>query len=213
MLNGAGLIQAFDSRTPNSTNAGQLGGLLQATTYLSGLSGGSWLVSSLYANNFTSVDAIITADSDSDNLWQLQNSIFDGPDTGGIQLLDSLGYYKTLVDLVDDKENAGFNTTITDYWGRALSYQLINATDGGPAYTFSSIAQQEFFTNGSVPLPLVVADSRAPGQKVVSTNSTVFTFSPWELGSDDPSLVSLTHTMCSQLEPTPSNSVEMLTFA
>ncbi|SMY19915.1 unnamed protein product [Zymoseptoria tritici ST99CH_1A5] len=188
MLNGAGLIQAFDSRTPNSTNAGQLGGLLQATTYLSGLSGGSWLVSSLYANNFTSVDAIITADSDSDNLWQLQNSIFDGPDTGGIQLLDSLGYYKTLVDLVDDKENAGFNTTITDYWGRALSYQLINATDGGPAYTFSSIAQQEFFTNGSVPLPLVVADSRAPGQKVVSTNSTVFTFSPWELGSDDPSL-------------------------
>jgi lysophospholipase len=71
-----------------------------------------------------------------------------------------------------------------------LSYQLVNATDGGPAYTWSSIAQQEWFSNGSVPLPLVVADSRAPGQQVVSTNSTVFTFSPWELGSDDPTLVS-----------------------
>ena len=35
MLNGAGHIEAFDSRTTNSTAAGQLGGLLQASTYLS----------------------------------------------------------------------------------------------------------------------------------------------------------------------------------
>jgi lysophospholipase len=191
MLNGAGLIQAFDSRTPNSTNVGQLGGLLQSTTYLSGLSGGSWLVSSLYANNYTSVDAILAADTSdhsTGNVWQLGNTIFEGPDSGGIQLLDSLGYYSSLTDAVNGKEDAGFNTTITDYWGRALSYQLINATDGGPAYTFSSIAQQDWFSDGSVPLPLIVADSRAPGQKVVSTNSTVFTFSPWELGSDDPTL-------------------------
>lgn len=32
---------------------------------------------------------------------------------------------------VDKKESAGYNTTITDYWGRGLSYQLINAPDGG----------------------------------------------------------------------------------
>lgn len=191
MLNGAGIIQAFDSRTPNSTNTGQLGGLLQAATYLSGLSGGSWLVGSLYSNNYTSVDRTLasdTSDSSSGSVWQLGNSIFKGPDTGGIQLLDSAGYYGSLLDQVHGKENAGYNTTITDYWGRALSYQLINATDGGPAYTWSSIAEQDWFTSGTAPLPLIVADSRAPGQAVVSTNSTVFTISPWELGSDDPNL-------------------------
>ena len=36
MLNGAGVLEAFDSRTPNSTSTGQLGGLLQSATYLSG---------------------------------------------------------------------------------------------------------------------------------------------------------------------------------
>ncbi len=41
-------------------------------------------------------------------------------------------YYQQLTDAVDAKVKAGFNTSITDYWGRALSYQLFNATDGAP---------------------------------------------------------------------------------
>nr|POE64903.1 lysophospholipase [Quercus suber] len=191
MLNGAGYIQAWDSRTPNSTNTGQLGGLLQATTYLSGLSGGSWLVGSLYSNNFTSIDQILAKDTPSDNsggLWQLGNTIFEGPDSGGIQVLDTAGYYGSLLDDLNGKSDAGFNTSITDIWGRALSYQLINATDGGPAYTWSSLAEQDFLTSGSVPLPLIVADGRRPGETLVSANTTVFTFSPWELGTFDPTI-------------------------
>lgn len=190
MLNGAGVIEAFDSRTTNSTAAGQLGGLLQSATYLAGLSGGSWLVGSLYTNNFTSIDAILsqdTSDSSSGNLWQLGNSIFEGPDAGGIQLLDSVGYYAELQDAVSSKADS-FNITITDYWGRALSFQLVNATDGGPAFTWSSIATQDWFTSGSVPLPLIVADSREPGEVLVPTNTTVFTFTPWELGTFDPTV-------------------------
>lgn len=148
-------------------------------------------VGSLYTNNFTSVDEILamdTSDHDSGSLWQLGNSIFEGPDTGGIQLLDSAGYYASLVDQVKGKEDAGFNTTITDYWGRALSYQLVNASNGGPEYTFSSIAQQDWFTQGTAPLPFIVTDSRNPGQHIISSNSTVFYISPWEIGSDDPTL-------------------------
>ncbi|KAJ8603405.1 hypothetical protein MRB53_042172 [Persea americana] len=57
LQNGAGGLAAFDNRTTNSTNAGQLGGLLQSATYLAGLSGGAWLVGSIYANNFTSVES------------------------------------------------------------------------------------------------------------------------------------------------------------
>ena len=179
MLNAAGVVQAFDSRTTNSTSAGQLGGLLPASTYLSALSGGGWLVGSLYTNNFTSIESILAQDTAADHsggLWQLGNSIFEGPDTGGIQLLNSVGYYNALLDAVDGKSDAGFDTTITDYWGRALSYQLVNATDGGPAYTFSSIADQDWFQQGEAPLPLLVADSRAPGETLVSSNTTVFTF-------------------------------------
>lgn len=41
-------------------------------------------------------------------------------------------YYNELHQSVQNKSDAGFNTTITDYWGRALSYQLVNSTDGGP---------------------------------------------------------------------------------
>ncbi|WPH02652.1 Hypothetical protein R9X50_00551700 [Acrodontium crateriforme] len=191
MLNGAGHIEAWDSRTPGSTSGGQLGGLLQSTTYLAGLSGGSWLVGSLYTNNFTSINEILALDTDSNNsgdLWQFGNSIFEGPEKSGIQLLGSIDYYKDLLDQVHGKKNAGFDVTITDYWGRALSYQLVNATNGGPAFTWSSIAEQDWFTDGSVPLPLLVADGRAPGETLVSSNTTIYTFDPWEFGTFDPTV-------------------------
>ena len=52
MLNGAGALQAFDNREVNGTNTpGHLGGLLQASTYVAGLSGGSWLVGSIYVSS------------------------------------------------------------------------------------------------------------------------------------------------------------------
>lgn len=191
MLNGAGVIEAFDSRTTNATNTGQLGGLLQSATYVSALSGGSWLVGSLYTNNFSSVDHILAHDTPADgsgSLWQFGNSIFEGPDSGGIQLFDSAGYYDNLLDDVKSKKDAGFNTSITDYWGRALSYQLVEAKDGGPEFTWSSLADQQFFTSGSVPCPLIVADSRAPGETIVGGNASVYTFSPWEMGSEDPNV-------------------------
>ena len=46
-LTGAGVIQAFDSRDSAGV-ANNLGGLLDSTTYLAGLSGGGWLVGSIY---------------------------------------------------------------------------------------------------------------------------------------------------------------------
>ena len=133
MLNGAGGVAAFDSRSPNSTAPGQLGGLLQSATYFAGLSGGSWLVGSIYGNNFTTIQNLISGAGNS-GTWDFTNSIIEGPNHG-FQLLTSADYYRNLFDQVEDKSNEGFNTTLTDYWGRALSYQLINATNGGPDYT------------------------------------------------------------------------------
>jgi len=39
---------------------------------------------------------------------------------------------------------------------------------------------------GNMPMPILVADGRAPGQKVISANATVFEFNPWEFGTWDP---------------------------
>lgn len=57
MLNGAGAFKAWDSREFNTTAAGQLEGLVQAATYVAGLSGGNWFVGSIFINNFTTVES------------------------------------------------------------------------------------------------------------------------------------------------------------
>ncbi|RDA88904.1 hypothetical protein CP532_5509 [Ophiocordyceps camponoti-leonardi (nom. inval.)] len=176
MLTGAGVLSAFDDRTPGSTEKGNLGGLLQSATYLSALSGGSWLVGSMYANNFSTVQSMV----DSDRIWQFDRSILKGPPH-----LSAIKYYKDIFGDVEDKKKGGFETSITDYFGRALSFQLINAPNGAPSYTFSSIQGDERFKSAEVPVPIIVADGREPGQKVISQNSTIFEYNPWELGSSD----------------------------
>lgn len=127
LMIGAGALSAFDNRTANATATGHLGGLLQSATYLAGLSGGSWLVGSLYKNNFDSVSSILGGQDGLGNLWQFDQSILEGPDT-----ISALSYYTTVFGDVHAKSDAGFNTTLTDYWGRFLSFQLFNATTGSP---------------------------------------------------------------------------------
>ncbi len=184
-LNGGGIIQAFDSRENNSTAVGHLGGLLQSSTYLSGLSGGGWLVGSIYVNNFTTISGLQNNDNSS-SVWKFGNSIFQGPAMGGIQTFSTAQYFDNINNEVGKKSDAGFETSITDYWGRALSYQLVNASDGGPSYTWSSIQVQDSFANADAPMPILVSDGRAPGETLIPSNTTVYEFNPFELGSWDP---------------------------
>ncbi|CAG8368851.1 unnamed protein product [Penicillium salamii] len=186
LMNGAGAIKAYDSRTYNASTSGHLGGLLQSATYLAGLSGGSWLLGSIYINNFTTIDKLQTHKDGA--VWQFGNSIIEGPDTGGIQILDSASYYKDLAEAVESKKKAGFDTSLTDIWGRALSYQMFNASNGALSYTWSSIADTTEFKNGDYPMPMVVADGRNPGELVIGSNSTVYEFNPWEFGTFDPTI-------------------------
>ncbi|KAH0565724.1 Lysophospholipase 1 [Trichoglossum hirsutum] len=65
---------------------------------------------------------------------------------------------------------------------------MINATDGGPSSTWSSISLDPQFQNGLVPMPVIVADGRAPGELPIPSNTTVYEFNPWELGSFDPTV-------------------------
>lgn len=186
LMNGAGFIAAADDRTPGSTEKGGIGGLLQATTYVAGLSGAGWLVGSLYSNNFSTVVDLMDGSSGS-AVWDFENSIFEGPKEG-IAVISTVSYWSDVRDAVTSKADAGFQTSVTDYWGRALSYQLINDTDGGPAYTWSSFAQDEQLTSGSIPMPMIVADGRDPGVAIVSLNATNYEINPWEMGSFDPTV-------------------------
>jgi lysophospholipase len=65
---------------------------------------------------------------------------------------------------------------------------MFNASSGGIDYTWSSISETQDFIDGNYPLPLVVADGRNPGEKVVGSNSTVYEFNPWEFGTWDPTI-------------------------
>jgi lysophospholipase len=181
---GAGVMAAFDSRTENATSMGHLGGLLQSTTYVSGLSGGAWLTGSIFVNNFTSVTAL--RDDTAGSVWNFANSILEGPEQGGIQVFDKVGYYQSVADTVSRKATAGFETTLTDFWGRGLSFQLVNATEGGPAVTWSSIALTEAFQNGDMPMPIVLAVEREPDMKLISRTTSVYEFNPFEMGTWDP---------------------------
>lgn len=183
-LNGGGAVQAFDSREINSTAAGHLGGLLQSATYLAGLSGGGWLVGSIFVNNFSTITGLL--DTTSGSVWEFGNSVFEGPATSKVQLFSSAQYFDNIYNEVGDKADAGFNTSVTDYWGRALSYQLVNASDGGPGYTWSSIQLQETFANADSPMPILVTDGRAPGATLIPGNTTVYEFNPFEFGTWDP---------------------------
>ncbi|KAL7270413.1 Lysophospholipase 1 [Rhizina undulata] len=186
MLNGAGALAAFDSRTSGSTATGQLGGLLQSAKYITGLSGGSWLLGSVIVNNFTTIEGILA-----DGLWDLNYSILD-PD-GLLHPIKLAEYWDELEDEVAEKKDAGFEVSITDYWGRALSRQFFDWTNGGPAVTFSSIADTTEYTDAAMPFPIVVAVGRLPDTTTVDGTSAVFEFNPLEMGTFDKRLHAFTN--------------------
>lgn len=186
MLCGAGEILALDNRYSDLVLKG-LGGLLQSSTYLTGLSGGSWLLGTLVLNDWISVADILEENS---GIWNLEDLIFN---PSGINVLDTVEYYTGLGQALVAKSDAGFDVSITDVWGRALSYQFYNPDkvyNGGENLTWSGIQGMASFQNYLMPFPIVVADGRSPGTLIINENSTVFEITPYELGSWDPSIES-----------------------
>ncbi|EGW33780.1 phospholipase B [Spathaspora passalidarum NRRL Y-27907] len=185
MLCGAGQFAALDKRTQGAWENG-LGGLVQSSTYTVGLSGGSWLVGTIALNEFTDVDQIIRENK----LWNLAKPVFM---PGGLNILETLSVL-TKVELdVLQKWTSGFGVSITDVWGRVLSYQFFNKLkDFGAGLTWSSITNTNAFANHNMPFPIVIALGREPGTYIISTNSTVIEFNPYEMGSWDPTLYQFT---------------------
>jgi lysophospholipase len=142
-------MNALDGRNQSAKQTGT-GGLLQAATYVTGLSGGSWLVTSLALANYPTIQNLIFPPSSTDPTafggWLANVNIFQPTnDTATNQQ-----YIATLLGEIAGKAQAGFPVTFADVWSRAVARHFVNGTTAenivsnttshGAGITFSSIA-------------------------------------------------------------------------
>ena len=126
---GAGVLNALDGRNA-SANAAGLGGLLQAATYLAGLSGGSWLVTSLAQANFPTVQELVFGYPNtivSNNSWGGWNTEY-GLVTPSSDSATNTEFLTDVIRELEGKYDAGYKVTIADYWGRLQARHFVNGT-------------------------------------------------------------------------------------
>ena len=83
----------------------------------------------------------------------------------------------------EQKKNAGFETTLSDFWTALFAPHLVRA-DGGGDVAWSSIPRAQAW--GTMPYPIVIANGRLKGEIVPRKNGSVFEFTPHEFGSWNP---------------------------
>lgn len=183
LLTGAGVIQALDSQDSNTG----VSGLFQGLTYEACLSGGAWLLSSLAGNNYPTVSSL------RENLWEtaFQDSLL----VPGNLLTAGVAYATISADIAS-KDAAGYPPTLTDPWGKLLSYQLLYGADGGVSDTLSGISTLSNFTSFLVPYPILTAlgVQTSEGECLPGPNATQYELHPYEFGSWDSGVNALTQT-------------------
>ena len=78
---------------------GKLSGFLQANTYISGLSGGSWLIGAIAVHDFATIDTM------RNDYWHLQDNL-----VAPSGLLNKISFYDDIYNQVSQKSDAGFET-------------------------------------------------------------------------------------------------------
>jgi len=176
MLVGMSVLQGLDGRNETAKQRG-VGGVMQLADYVSGLSGGSWAVAAMSMNS-----------------WQMPQNTTQFMDLGNNLVMPHRGtmsFYTDLFNDVDDKKDAGFPVSITDYWGRAESYHILDPavyTSRGQNTTISDYVNVTAFKDGTGPLPIVLSIGRDNDAIMINQNATYFEFTPFEFGSWQPDL-------------------------
>jgi len=132
---GAGILNALDGRNSTSVSTG-IGGLLQSATYLSALSGSSWLLTSLVQANFPLFQELIFGSNTSSGYagWLAQFGVV-APTNSSTQNQE---YIAGLIEEIKGKHDAGFPVTIADVWARALARHFVNGTSVANFFNGSS---------------------------------------------------------------------------
>lgn len=179
MLSGAGQVSALDSR---NQIANTMGGLLQASNYLVGCSGGGWLVGTIAMNNFPTI-AEIRANG---NLWQLNDNI---PSLTSISSWSAFGRYAGIVAAALGKRLGGWRISFTDEWGLLVGRNLVDKN--GPATTWSDISVTQSYLSNQIPFPIIVAtglDSGDQQESSITIDNPLIEMTPIEFGSYDKSI-------------------------
>jgi lysophospholipase len=155
---GYGAWQALDERYPPALAAGS-GGIVQALTYLAGLSGGSGPTGALGFGNFSTVAEIMSWGNDQFNLTYSPLSSTD-EDTVRAALTTDL-------DGIVRKAQAGFNVTTSDLLGYALGQQTIYNQSTGVSVpvesrTWSDVQGYAAFSQGLYPMPIQMVNEVVP---------------------------------------------------
>lgn len=137
---GGGILNALDVRNGTSALAGT-GGLLQGATYLSGLSGGAWLVSSLTQAGFPLIQNHIFGRYSSNSSGENDDyggflAQYDFIDPSGNSIIDA-EYLFEVVEETLGKSSAGLEVTFTDVWARVLSRHFANGTNSNNFFNSS----------------------------------------------------------------------------
>ncbi|KAI0271146.1 phospholipase B [Russula aff. rugulosa BPL654] len=230
---GAGVLSALDARNESAKAAGT-GGLLQVTSYLSGLSGGSWLTGSLYMNDFPTIKDLVFGNGGNMSGWLLDLPLFT-PE-GSVSSKENQLWYDNILESVFAKAGTGVDTSITDLWSRIISYHFLNQTSRANFFTndtahgagqlWSNVPSMSSWQQYLVPFPIIQADSRPAGSKLTTTlnpNSMVYEanfnpslrMTPMEFGSWDPQLsamVNITYAGTLLTNGQPDNSTACTTF-
>lgn len=170
-LTGAGVMAALDNRVDSSS---KVGGFLQATEYMSGLSGGSWLVGHMALS-----DLITGAD-----LAAALSRLFKLPGSMG-----TLGILTKVIFDTTSKHGAGYQTSVTDQWGRLIYYMCANAGLNSSDPTWSGIKHLDSFTSFDMPFPIILGTTLFPGTSfdvtTIGFNNSIVEMTPYEWGTWD----------------------------
>ncbi|TFK49593.1 lysophospholipase [Heliocybe sulcata] len=206
---GAGVMNAFDGRNESAAEAGT-GGLLQATSYMAGLSGGSWLVYSLAQANFPTIEELVLGPPNPEITgyggWTTSlGTLTLDPSANGTLNYE---YMNQTTAAITGKYDAGYPVSIVDILAQTLGRHFLNGTTAanffdnstlhGAGVMYSDLVDVPTFSAHEQPFTIVVADgwSKYPygpdgGEalgSVVPPSNVIYEFNAYEMGSYDPQL-------------------------
>ncbi|KAJ7023454.1 lysophospholipase [Mycena alexandri] len=202
---GAGVLNALDERNSSSAKKGT-GGLLQSATHLAGLSGGSWLVTSLAQANFPTMQHLVFGDGHEFGGWLPEFNLW-APSTDPAE--QAIFAHEILQELAVKAKH--FPVSVGDAWGRALARHFTNGTTNatffantshGSGILFSDLINLPTLASHQQPFPVIVMDIISkhingtvfPGGNVLPLNSPMFEINLFEMGCYDDVLAAHTPT-------------------
>ncbi|KAJ6484319.1 lysophospholipase [Mycena vulgaris] len=198
-LLGAGILNALDARNVSSVQKGT-GGLLQAATHLAGLSGGSWLLTSLAQANLPTIQHLVFGDGKTKDFpgWIPSFSLWTVSDDPAEQAIFA---QEVLQEFAVKAKH--FPVSVGDAWGRALARHFTNGTtlatlfantSHGAGILFSDLVNLPAFASHEHPFPIIVANLASKhingtifpgGNGIIPLNTPMFEFNLFEMGCYD----------------------------